>query len=166
MATQISTERRAALVRITQSIRARENLPLGILAGLIGALAGAAAWATVSALTGYQIGYAAVGVGFLVGYGVRTFGSGITKPFGIAGAALSFAGCALGNLAAALAEIAKANGVAFTDVAARLDPAKLPTLMADTFQPMDLLFYAIAIYFGYKYSLRRLTKDEIAKLPA
>ncbi len=166
MATQLSNERRAALIALTAQIKSRESLPLGILAGAAGALIGAAGWATITATTGYRIGYAAIGVAFLVGYGMRTFGNGVARPFGIAGAALALVGCVIGNLAAVIAEIAKTHDIPYLDILHRIDPAKLPGLLVDSFQPMDVLFYGIALYFGYKYSLRRLTKEEIANLPA
>jgi hypothetical protein len=162
----LSPERRAALVALTAKIRSKESLPLGILAGVAGAILGALGWAAISAATGYQIGYAAIGIAFLVGYGVRTFGSGFTRTYGIVGAVLSLFGCALGNVGAALAQIAKHENVPYLELLRRVDYAKLPSILVDTFQPMDLLFYGIAAYFGYKYALRRLTKEEIATLPA
>jgi hypothetical protein len=165
MATEISAERRAALIALTDRLRARQSLPLGILAGFAAALAGAAAWAAVSFFTGFQIGYLAVGIGFVVGYAIRTVGGGFTRPFGIAGAVLSLLGCVLGNLAVVVAEVAKQSGIPFATVAARLGPGDAVELMRESFQAMDLLFYGIAVYFGYKYSLRRITKEEAAALP-
>jgi len=47
------------------------SLPLAGLAGLAGAVVGAAAWAALTAATGLEIGYAAVGVGLLAGLGVK-----------------------------------------------------------------------------------------------
>ncbi len=46
-------------------------LPLAALAGFVGAAVGAAAWAALTAATGLEIGYAAVGVGLLAGLGVK-----------------------------------------------------------------------------------------------
>jgi hypothetical protein len=33
--------------------------------------------------------------------------------------------------------------------------------MATTFSPMDLLFYGIAVYEGFKLSFRKITHEEI-----
>ena len=35
-------------------------------------------------------------------------------------------------------------------------------IMVATFSPMDLLFYGIAVYEGYRLSFRRLTRDDLA----
>jgi hypothetical protein len=48
-----------------------DDLPRAALLGALGALVGAAAWATVVVLTDFEIGYLAVLVGFLAGYGVK-----------------------------------------------------------------------------------------------
>ncbi len=33
-------------------------------------------------------------------------------------------------------------------------------LLAQTFNPMELLFYGLAVYFGYRSSFREVSKDE------
>ena len=49
----------------------------------------------------------------------------------------------------------------FFDTLANVNPAAIPDLMAATFSPMDLLFYGIAVYEGFKLSFRRITHEEI-----
>ncbi len=48
--------------------------PLAWFAALFGGTIGAAAWAAISRLTGLEIGYAAWGIGLLVGYAAKYFG--------------------------------------------------------------------------------------------
>ena len=50
---------------------AASNLPPGVVAGLGAAIVGAAIWAAITAATDYQIGFMAIGVGFLAGFAVR-----------------------------------------------------------------------------------------------
>lgn len=131
------------------------NLPLGIVAGVIAALVGAAIWAAVTAATEYQIGWMAVGVGVLVGLAVRKFGKGDSEGFAVLGAVLALAGCLLGNLLAVVAIAASGEDARFWDFLFSLTPDLALTLMKITFSPMDLLFYGIAIYEGWKFSIRR-----------
>ena len=67
-----------------ERLRSEQNLVSGIAGGAMGALVGAAAWAVVTVLTGYQIGWMAVGVGFLAGIGTRFLGKGVDRSFGFA----------------------------------------------------------------------------------
>ena len=144
-----------------QAFRSEQNLMMGIAAGGAAALAGAAAWAIITVATDFQIGWMAVGVGFLVGYAVRALGKGIDRQFGIAGASLSFLGCVLGNLLAVCIMAAKQEKIPVMDILTQLTPGLASELMKATFHPMDLLFYGIAVYEGYKLSFRRLSPQEM-----
>ena len=156
-------ETRIAIGEATvQVLRDEQNLFAGLLAGLFAAIAGAAIWAIVTALTGYQIGWMAVGVGFLVGLAVRSLGKGIDKIFGVMGALLGLFGCLLGNLLAVCYFISDAMGIAYFDVVMQLTPAIAIEILQDTFTPIDLLFYGIAIYEAYRFSFRNITEDDLA----
>jgi hypothetical protein len=134
-------------------IEVAENLPLGFMAGLVAAVIGAGLWALVTIVTGFQIGWMAVGVGFLVGWAVRMAGKGTHRAFGIMGALLALSGCAFGNLLTILVLAAQQFGVSLLAVVTRVTPDVVVNLMQLTFRPMDLLFYGIAIYEGYRFSI-------------
>ena len=63
-----------------EKLLAEENLPKAVLFGVLACIAGAVAWALISISTGYQMGYMAIGVGFLVGFAMRQ-GNGETAAF-------------------------------------------------------------------------------------
>lgn len=146
--------------RAMEFFREEQNLTMAVVYGLIAALLGAAVWAGVTIATEYQIGWMAVGIGFLVGIAVRAGGKGIDPIYGIVGAVLSLVGCTLGNLFTVAWFVAQQYGVPISDVLAGLDFNSAIELMSATFQIMDLLFYGLAIYFGYRYAFRELTPDE------
>ena len=143
-----------------EKFRSEQNLTGGVLAGLVGALAGAVIWAVITVFTGYQIGFMAVGVGFLVGIATRTIGKGIDKVFGIVGAAMALLGCLLGNLLTVCYFVSVAEKMDFFDVLAKLDLTVIANLLKATFNPMDLIFYAIAVYEGYRLSFRKIPEKE------
>ena len=130
-----------------------ENLPMGFMAGLVAAVIGAGLWALVTIVTGFQIGWMAVGVGFLVGWAVRVAGKGTHRAFGIMGALLALGGCAVGNLLTIIVVAARHFEIPLLAVFSRLTPDVVVKLMEATFSPMDLLFYGIAIYEGYRFSI-------------
>jgi hypothetical protein len=57
--------------------------------------------------------------------------------------------------------VGEAEGLGFFDTLTRINPAAIPELMAITFSPMDLVFYGIAVYEGFKLSFRKVTHEEI-----
>lgn len=146
---------------IMDRFRAEQNLGAGLVAGLIAALAGAALWAVITVMTGYQIGWMAIGVGFLVGWAVRQFGQGVDVVFAVAGAILALLGCVAGNLLAGCGLIAQEAGVPFLEVLGRLDPNMAVQLLVELFSPMDLLFYGFAVYEGFQLSRRHVTAEDL-----
>jgi hypothetical protein len=154
----------AKLEQLMRDIKSKQSLPLGILGGFIAAVIAAAIWAIITYATNFQIGFMAVGVGFLVGYAVRFFGKGVDQTFGIAGAILSLFGCMLGNLLTGAIAVARLEDSSTSLVISAFitSPGIMLEIMKAMFSPIDLLFYAIGVYEGYKFSFYQLTEEEIA----
>lgn len=152
------------LKQFQETIKSNQNLFMGILGGGMAALIGALAWGGITYGTGFQIGWMAIGVGFLVGFAVRLTGKGVDQIFGIVGAILSLVGCLLGNVFAACIMVSNQEYMPLMQVIGLLNLRVMVDILTATFHPMDVLFYGLAIYEGYKFSFRRLTPDELAKL--
>ena len=125
------------------------------------AMVGAMLWATKAEATGSQIGFMAIGVGFLVGTGVRVFGNGVDRIFGVTGAVLALLGCIVGKALTIGHFVAQAEGMSYEETLSRLNWSTFPELMIAKSGLLDLLFFGIAIYLGYKLSFRRIKRDEL-----
>ena len=117
-------------------------------------------WGVITYVTEYQISFMAIGVGFFVGIAIQKFGKGNSLIFGISGAVLSFLGCVLGNFFFYNGVIAKEWEISFFEVllTLSLDPAAIIELFTLTFDIMDLLFYGIAAYIGFRTSMAKAVK--------
>lgn len=131
------------------------NLFMGLVGGVIAMLVSAIVWGAISYFTEYQIGWMAIGVGFLVGFAIRFFGRGKTIAFGITGAALALIGCVLGNLLFYSGIIAREEGLSFLQVffLLVLSPAAAIEVFTIAFDFMDILFYALAAYAGFSAAM-------------
>lgn len=131
------------------------NLLMGLIGGAVAMLVSAIAWGALTYFTNYQIGYAAVGVGFLVGLAVKYFGRGKTMIYGISSALLALLGTMLGNLIFYSGVIAKEEAVPFLTVFFYFltAPTDLVGLFAAAFNFMDILFYGLAAYVGFTTAL-------------
>jgi hypothetical protein len=144
----------------------KPSLIMGVIAGLLAAIISAVLWAVITMLTKYQIGYMAVGVGFLVGFAIRFAGRGKTIVFGIVGAILALAGCLAGNFLAMLM-LGADETLTFTDLLKYFlaNPSDILTLFKETFEVIDLLFYAIALYCGFRFAILTNEKKTAAVGP-
>ena len=143
-----------------------QNLPLGLMAGMLAAMIGAAVWAGVTVATGYQIGWMAIGVGFPAGYAVRLLGKGVAPSFGVVAAVCALIGCIAGNLLSACGFYALQESAPFMQIVQAVfsHPATMAELLKATFSPMDLLFYGLALYTGYRCAFRQVTQAELSAL--
>jgi len=152
------------LQRYMERMREEQSFMMGITGGFLGAAIGAVLWTVITVLTKYQIGYMALGVGFLAGFGVKLLGKGVDAKFQYAGAALALVGCLAGNLMVVISFASLETGISVTTILSRLTPSVIVDLYSATFNVMDLLFYGLAITIGYKYSLNTIPKEDVEKL--
>ncbi len=154
----------AKLEQLAAELRAKQSFPTALVGGLIAAVAGGLIWALITVATGYQTGWMAIGVGLLVGGTVRGLGRGLDRSFGCLGAAMSLLGCLLGNYLSICMVVASQEGLSPLTVVRHINPAMIPSMLTAAFHPMDLLFYAIAVYEGYRFSFRRLRGAQLGRV--
>src|SRR5206468_12840824 len=118
-------------------------------AGLTAAIVGAAIWAIITITTKYQIGWMAVGVGLLVGFAVGYAGGGRASRF--LGAFFALFGCIAGNFLSMVAFAADEQRINLFQALTSLDYQKAGAAMFESFWSTDILFYAIAVYEGYRF---------------
>lgn len=150
--------------KMINKLKIYQDFYYAIVGGILASLISAFIWAFFTVLTKYQIGFMAIGVGLLVGFSVQFFGAGIDKKFGYLGAFLSFIGCLLGNLFSQVGFIAQEESLGYFETLSYLNFGLILNILVESFNPMDLIFYGIAVYEGYKFAFRRLSVQEINNL--
>jgi len=143
-----------------EKLRLEQNLPFAIIASFGSAIVMAILWAIITVTTKHQIGYMAIAIGFVVGFAVNFAGKSIDKIYGIIGAAGALLGCVLGNFLSQVGFVAQDPEIGlsfFNTLKVLLSNMQLTIeIMKETFSPVDLLFYGIAIYEGYRFSFRKI----------
>lgn len=158
-ADDVSKKVEALTEALRQELQKQQDPVYAAVGGLAAALVSAVIWAMITVATGYQIGYMAVGVGLLVGFSVRLFGAGVDKYFGFIGAAFSLLGCLLGNLLSQVGFIAAAQDMTYFETITLLNMDVIIDIYTESFSPIDVLFYGIAAYGGYRISFRNIGEE-------
>ena len=126
------------------------NLVLAAVVGLVAAFAGAILWALLVSVTHLKIGYAAIAIGYLVGFAMRTAGKGRSPVFGYIGAALALFGCIVGDLLTDCAIAAQQTNNSIFAVIGVLTPSLAIEALKEGFGVLDILFYVLAAMAGYR----------------
>ncbi len=149
-----------------QQLLDEQSLPRGLVAGGLAAGLGAILWALVSVTADAQIGWMAIGVGLGVGFAMRFFGKGVDRTYGIVAAVLALLSCVAGNVLTSAIIISRVEQVSIFETLFLfiMSPTLIPSVLMATFNPIDLLFYGLAAYEGYRFSFRQITQAEKASL--
>ncbi|MFD2036291.1 hypothetical protein ACFSKL_15920 [Belliella marina] len=141
---------------IKNHLRQHQSFGFAVLGGMLAAIFSAILWAVISVAFQYQIGWMAIGIGLLVGFSVRFFGAGIDKKFGYLGAGIAVFACLLGNLLTQVGFHADQESIPYLEVLGYLTPLLSLEIIMDSFVPMDLFFFGLAGFEGYKFAFRTL----------
>jgi len=136
------------------------NLVLGLIGGVVAMLISAILWGVISYATEYQISWMAIGVGIFVGVSIQKLGKGKSLIYGISGAVLSLFGCLLGNYLFYNGILAREWEAPFFEVlmAISFQPAAIIEIFTLAFDFMDLLFYGVAAYIGFRAAMGMTSK--------
>ncbi len=144
---------------VVDKLKTHQDIGYALIGGFTTALVCAFLWAVITVSTEYQIGYMAIGVGFLVGISVRYFGAGIDQVYGYIGGTMALLGCLLGNLFSQVGFLAQMQYIGYFDALSFLDLETIRLIYVETFSVMDIVFYGIAIVEGYKFAFRSIPED-------
>lgn len=134
---------------------------LGTILSLILGIVSAILWATIATVTGYSVGYAAIGVGFMVSLGPVITGKGTNNTIGIISGVIAAFSILLGELFIIIVEISSYFEVSLIDVIISVDYIEIVKLVFESTKAIDLLFYFLAISMAYKNSFNKTIQTDI-----
>jgi hypothetical protein len=145
----------------------RGNAATGLASAFGAALVGALIWSLITITTDYKIGFAAIGIGLLVGKAVENFGGGDAR-LPIPAALIALVGCVIGDLFTDIHFLATAADLSDAHVANLVlsSPSLAWDLYKAGFEAMDLIFYAIAAYEGFRFARQGVFRAQQAHAAA
>jgi hypothetical protein len=132
-----------------------KGLVVAILLGIVGAIF----WAIIVKVTGYNIGIAAIAVGYLISQGFVWTGKSDSATWGVVAAVIATLSILLGKTLAVIIVVAEYYSITIFEMMQVLDYGQLMGFMVDTFELFDLVFYAIALQTAYKRSFIQPSKN-------
>lgn len=161
----VSTEINSRISKSTlDKLKSEQNLSAAIFSGILIGILAACGWAAITIATNLKIGLVAIAIGAAVGFGMRFFGKGIDQIFGICGGVIAIISCILGNLFSVIGFVAIQENYGILETFLGFDYSYTFEVLQETASPMDLVFYAIAAFEGYKFSFRKFTEKDLYEI--
>ncbi|WP_406172789.1 hypothetical protein [Streptomyces sp. NBC_00996] len=126
----------------------RDNLGLGLVAAIVAAVVAAGVYGGIIGLTKHEIGWAAVGVGFLIGLAAGRFG-GRNQILPIVSVILSVGSVYIGQLVGEAMIGAKEVGIGFSELFFDHFDVVQEAWKAQA-DPLTFVFFAIAAYVAFQ----------------
>lgn len=123
---------------LAEMLIAQQNFAAALIAGAGATLLAAAAYGIAVATWAFSLGFAAAGIGIVVGLSMQFFGRGIATKFAVAAALYTIAGCVLGKVS--LSVFAERS--------------------ASYFSLVDLVYWFIAVFCAVFLAMRPLSRAQ------
>lgn len=145
---------------VAEKLLAEQNFTAALVAGALTTLLAAVAYGVTVSIWTYSYGFAAAGVGMVIGLTIGYLGRGITTRFGVLAALYTFAGCLLGNLVRVVLELARPGAGSPADVLHDNSLPQLATRSLSGLSPVDLVYLLIAIFAAVFFARRPLSRAD------
>lgn len=143
---------------LIDSIKEKAHPNLGILLGIAMGILGAFVWAAITIITGYNIGFVAIGVGFLVSLGFTKAGKDTNAIYGVIAGVIALLSIFLGEAMINIYYVATYYEVGIIDALLNIDYNVLLEIIFEGFDVKSVIFYFIAVSAAFKGSYINIDK--------
>jgi hypothetical protein len=139
---------------LAEKLISEQNFTAAVIAGAIAMLLAAVAYGIVVEAWPISYGFAAVGVGVVIGFFMGFLGRGISMKFSVVAAVYTVAGCVLGNL---FVRIVAASPI---DVIQSSSLSLLAQWSVSGLSFIHLVFWFVAVFAAVFLAKRPLSRDQ------
>ena len=145
---------------LAEKLISEQNFAAAVIAGAVATLLTAAAYGIIVATWSFTYGFAAAGIGIVVGLSMQYLGRGIETKFAVAASVYTIAGCVLGNVFRLVMYRTQPNSISPLYVFRNNDFSELAEWSASYVSLIDLVFWFVAVWFAVVLVRRPLSRSE------
>ena len=135
---------------IAEVLLSEQNFPAAVIAGAVATLLAAAIYGIIVARWSFSHGFAAAGIGIVVGISMQYLGRGIKMKFAVSAALYTVAGCLLGNVFRVVSPLDVFRSNDFSQIARSVSYISLG----------DLVFWFVAVFAAVFLVRRPLSRSD------
>lgn len=160
MSARMSEQEKQANCAVADKLISEQNFSAAIVVGAVATVLAAVAYGITVARWPLSHGFAAAGVGTVIGLSMGFLGRGISMKFAVAAASYTVAGCVLGNLFRVVMHMAQGTATSPIDVVRMNSISMLAERALDNVSLIDLVFWLVAVFAAVFLARRPLSRSE------
>ena len=145
---------------LAEKLISQQNFSAAVVGGALATLVAAAAYGFIVSDWPFTYGFAAAGIGIVVGLPMGLLGRGISMKFSVAAAIYTTAGCILGNLCVRIVNLAQATLTSPVEVFRSLSLAELADRLAAGLALHHLVYWFVAVVCAAFLAKRPLSRSD------
>lgn len=143
---------------LAEKLISEQNFIAAVIVGAVATLLASIAYGITTALWDFSSGFAAAGIGIVIGISMQYLGRGIEMKFAVVASLYTIAGCVLGNLFRVVMVSARANSISPLDVIQNNAFSVLAGRAISYISLVDLVFWFVAVWFAVFLVKRPLSR--------
>lgn len=156
----MNDEEKQEFYKLAVKLISEQNFAAAVIIGSVATFLVAAAYGIIVAKWPFSYGFAAAGIGIVIGLSMQFLGRGIATKFAVVAAVYTLTGCVLGKLFRVIVEFALGNATSPIDVLQKNSLAILAEHSVSYFSLLDLVYWFVAIFCAVFLVNRRLSRPE------
>ena len=156
----MDSEEKQQHFEIATRLIAEQNFAAAVIAGAVAAVLAAVAYGITVSTWPFTYGFAAAGIGIVIGLSMQFLGRGIATKFAVVAAAYAILGCALGAVSRIVIELAKSASSSPVDVLRESSVSTLVERAVASTSPIILVYWFVAAFSAVILVKRSLSRSE------
>jgi dipeptide/tripeptide permease len=145
---------------LAEKLISEQNFTAAVIAGAVATVLAAAAYGITVETWPFSYGFAAAGVGIVIGLSMGFLGRGISMKFSVVAAVYTIAGCVLGNLFMKVMNLAQATATSPIDVLRNNSLSALAEWSISGLSLIHLVYWFVAVVCAVFLAKRPLSRSD------
>ena len=145
---------------LAEKLISEQNFAAAVIAGAVATLLAAVAYGIVVATWRFSYGFAAAGIGVVIGISMQFLGRGIAMKFAVLATVYTIAGCLLGNLFRVIVEQVRGTGTSPIDLLRNNSLSTLAEWSVSYVSLIDLVYWFVAVVAAVFLAKRPLSRSQ------
>ncbi len=145
---------------LAEKLISEQNFAAAVIVGAVATLLAAASYGITVATWAFSYGFAAAGIGIVIGLSMQFLGRGISAKFAVVATVYTITGCVLGNLFRVIVELAVASATSPIDVLQNNSLSVFAERSISYFSLVDLVYWFVAVFCAVFLAKRPLSRSE------